>query len=456
MVLLEQRTSSRIPRLTRILIEHGNLLAEPAAPLRYDCPVAIEGRTILAVGQQPPQFAPDEVIDASDCLVLPGLFNAHCHSPMTLVRGWAEDLPFDRWLNERIWVAESVLQPEDVYWGAALAACELIRAGVVAFADHYFWMDRVAQVVQESGMKALLAWCVFGGDPQQEVGHTTFDTICDFTRQWHTAADGRIRTALGPHSPYMCPPAFLRQVARTAEALDVPVHLHLAESDEQVRRSLDQHGRTPVAQLEALGLMEQPLLAAHCISVDEADIELLARRKVFVAHTPKTYMKLAMGMPPLALLWQAGVTVALGTDGPASNSDLNLLEAMRLTGLVQKLQQSDPEAAPLRQLLGMATRDGARALGFDESGAIAPGAPADIVVVDTRGAHWTPRHDLVAGLVYASHPSDVTHLLVDGQLLLRKGELTTLDEERIRHEAERRARRLVGAPRMSRLRSYES
>lgn len=445
--------------MPRILIEHGDVLVDAGGvlELHHDHAVAIEGGTILALGQAPAGFSPDEIIDATEHLILPGFFNAHCHSPMTLVRGWAEDLPFDRWLNERIWVAESALDEEDVYWGAALAACEMIRAGVVAFADHYFWMDEVARVVEESGLKALLAWCLFGTGPDQEVGRATLGTATAFARRWQGAAGGRVRTALGPHSPYMCPPAFLRQVAREAEALDLPVHLHLAESDEQAARSIARHGLRPVPHVAAQGLMDRPgLLAAHCIAVDDDDVALLAEREVTVAHTPKTYLKLAMGMPPLGRLEQAGVRLALGTDGPASNTDLNMLEVMRLVGLLQKATRGDAAAMPIARLVQMATSGGARALGFAESGRLLPGAPADLLVVSTRGPHWAPRHDLGAGLVYGSHPSDIRHVLVDGRLLLRDGELLTLDEERIRREAERRALRMVGGTGLTPVRPYRS
>jgi 5-methylthioadenosine/S-adenosylhomocysteine deaminase len=448
--------------MSRTLIEHIELLTLDGdlAHLRRDVSIAIDGCTIAAVGETPPDFAADrdagaatlEVIDGRGLLAMRGLYNAHCHAAMTLERGWAEDLPFPRWLNEKIWVAESALQEEDVYWGAALAACEMIRGGVIGFADHYFWMNQVARVVEESGMRALLAWCLFGLGPEREVGAATLEQTVAFCRSWQGAADGRIRTALGPHSPYMCPPEFLRSVAEAAQAIGVPVHLHLAESDEQVQQSLKRHGRAPVAHLAALGVLDGPTLAAHCIAVDDAEIALLAEHGVSVAHTPKTYLKLAMGVAPISRLLARGVTVALGSDGPASSGDLNLLEVLRLTGLVHKHELRDASALPIATLLRLATTAGAAALGFSTD-ALAPGAPADLILLDARGPHWCPRHDLAAGVVYASHPSDVRYVFVDGRLLLRCGELLTLDEERICYEAEHRALRMVGQP-MSQLRSY--
>jgi len=415
--------------------------------------VALDGPTILAVGDVPEGFEPDEVIDGRERVALPGFFNAHCHAAMTLERGWAEDLPFDRWLNEKIWVAESALEEEDVYWGAALACCEMIRAGVVGFADHYFWMNQVARAVDEAGMKAHLSWTQFGTGTEEELGGVSLADTTRFVREWHGAADGRIRCGMGPHSPYMCPPDFLRRVVEAARELDVGIHLHVAESQEQVDNSIEAHGKTPVAHLESLGVFDGPTIAAHAILVDEVDLQILAGKGVHVAHTPKTYLKLAMGVAPLPDFLQNGVRVALGTDGPASNNDMNPLEVMRITGLHHKNALGKPEALPRTTLLRLATAAGARAMAFEGSGVLAPGRPADLILLDTRAPHWFPRHDLAAGVVYAAHPSDVSHVFVDGALLLRDGELLTLDEERIRYEAERRAFRMVGKP-MEQVRRY--
>jgi len=408
--------------------------------------LAIANETIVAVGQTPIDFAPDEVIDGDDRVILPAFYNAHTHAPMTLERGWAEDLPFDRWLNEKIWVAESALTEEDVYWGAALAACEMIRAGIVGFADHYFWMDQVAQVVNESGMKALLAWCVFGLGADKEIGGVTLERTIEFAQRWHNTVDGRVRVTLGPHSPYMCSDDFLQRVVAAAQQHGLGIHLHVAESIDQVENSLEAHGQTPVAHLAALGVFDERLstIAAHCIAVNEDDIALLAEKRVHVAHCPKTYLKLAMGMAPLQKFLEAGVAVALGTDGPASNNDLNLLEVMRLAGLYQKNDQRRPEVLPHDELLRLATQTGARALGFDRVGMIAPGQRADVILFNTDRPHWIPRHDLAANIVYAAHPSDITHVMCDGRWLLRNGALTTLDEEQIMREAERRAFRMAG------------
>jgi 5-methylthioadenosine/S-adenosylhomocysteine deaminase len=404
--------------------------------------VAIDGRAILAIGQVPAGFVPDEVIDGYNHLAVPGFFNAHCHSPMTFERGWAEDLPLDRWFNERIWVAESALTEEDVYWGAALAACEMIRGGCVAYNDHYFYMDRVAEVVEQSGLKATLTWAQFGLGRDKEVGADLAGTLA-FVDRWQGAAGGRIRTVLGPHSPYVCPPAFLREVSALAREHDLPLHIHLAESPQQVENSLAAHGLTPAAHLAACGIFDVPCVAAHALYLSDEDVALLAAHGVSVAHCPITYMKLAMGVNDLGRLLAAGVNVALGTDGPGSNNDMDMKAALRFAALLQKHHTGDAEALAGDLPLRVATANGARAMGFPGSGVLAPGHPADLILFDLDRPHLYPRHDLVANLVHSARASDVTHVIVDGRLLYRDGELLTLDEEKIKAEANRCAQRMV-------------
>ncbi|MBM4423265.1 MAG: amidohydrolase [Chloroflexi bacterium] len=415
--------------------------------------IAIEGNTILAVGDRPPDFHPDEIIDGYNHVALPGFFNAHCHSPMTFERGWAEDLPFPRWLNEKIWVAESALTPDDVYWGAALAACEMIRTGTVAFNDHYFYMDRVAEVVEQGGMKAMLTWCVFGIGDEKEVGANLDGTLA-FIERWQGKADGRIRLSLGPHSPYVCPPEFLARVAKIAAERKLPIHLHVAESKEQIDNSISAYGKTPVAHLESLGVFDAPCVAAHCLLVTDDDLDLLARRGVSVAHTPITYMKLAMGVNDLSRFLRRGINVAIGADGPGSNADMDMPAQIRQTAILQKHEWRNPEAFPGDTALRMATQNGAKAMGFARSGVIAPGFAADLTLFDFDKPHLYPRHNLVAHLVHSAKGSDVSHVIADGRLLYRNGELLTLDEEKILREAERHAFRMVGTE-MRSMREYK-
>lgn len=431
--------------MAEILIRHADVITldEKGRVLR-DAEVAISGATILAVGQAPADFRPDEVVDAAGHILMPGFFNAHTHAPMTLLRGYAEDLPLDRWFNERIWRVESALTAEDVYWGAALAAAEMIRAGVVGFADHYFYMDRVAQVALESGLRANLAWCAFGR-AEGEVG-TDMAGIARFVEEWQDAGEGRIKTFLGPHSPYMCSPQFLARTAAVAARLGTGIHIHVAESAEQVARSRAEHGMTPVELLAKNGIFDVPVLAVHCIYLEEIDYQILAANKATVVQCPTCHMKLGMGVTPVPALQAAGIQVALGTDGTASNNALDMLQEARHAALLQKLVAQDPTLLAGDLPLRLATQGGARAMGFTLSGEIAPGHAADLILLDCDTPRLRPRHDPLANVLYAAVSADVSDVMVAGRWLMRERALLTLDEEHILAEAERRAFRLVGAP----------
>jgi 5-methylthioadenosine/S-adenosylhomocysteine deaminase len=438
--------------MARILIKHADIITlDDAGAILRDAEVAIEDECIVAVGQAPVDFQPDEMLDATNHVLLPGFVNAHTHAPMTFERGWAEDLPLNRWFNERVWVVESQLTSEDVYWGAMLAAAEMIRSGTVSFADHYFFMDRVAEAAEQAGLRTLLAWCVFGEDGN--IGTDIAGTV-DFVQRWQGAASGRIRTILGPHSPYMCEPYFLARTAAVAARLGVGIHIHLAESQQQVDNSLAKYDRSPVELLEANGVFDVPVIAAHCIYINEIDQAILARRGVTVVQCPNCHMKLGMGVTPVPALLAQGVNVALGTDGTASSNDLNMLKEARLAALIQKLYHADPEVMPGDLPLRMATQHGATALGWPDSGVIAAGKRADLILLDCDQPHWRPRHDLIANLLHSAQAGDVEHVMVAGRWLMKARRLVTLDEERILWEAERRALALVDRD-LASMRAYQ-
>jgi 5-methylthioadenosine/S-adenosylhomocysteine deaminase len=422
--------------MRRLLIKRVSVLCfEAAGSILPAADIAIEGSRIVAVGRVPEDFRPDETLDGYNHLAMPGFWNAHTHAPMSLLRGYAEDLPGDRWFFERVRPAEALIDAGDVHWGAALAACEMIRGGTVGFNDHYFHMNRVAEVVEASGMKATLAWTQFG-IPGVDVGSDLAGAAA-FAERWHGAADGRIRCVLGPHSPYICPSEFLRDVSALARERRLGLHIHLAETAQQVQDSLSSHGLTPVAYLEASGVFDVPCVAAHTIHASTDDIAILRARGVSVVHCPISYLKLGLEVNDLRPMLDAGVNVALGTDGAASNNDMDMNAAVRFTALVQKFVRKDAETLAGDLPLRLATTNGARAMGFSESGVLATGNAADIVLVDLDRPHLYPRHDLVANLVHSARASDVTHVIVDGRVLYRNGELLTLDEEKIKTEVRR-------------------
>lgn len=430
--------------MSTLLLKHAAVLTLNAEnTILESSSIAIQDEKIIAIGEPPREFVADETIDAQHHVALPGFFNAHTHAAMTLLRGSAEDLPLDRWFNEGIWRTESALQEEDVYWGVALAACEMLRSGTVAFADHYFYMHNVARVVQESGMKALLAWCVFGSDFAKEMGPTTLELTSDFVAEFQNSAGGRIKTMLGPHSPYISTERSLRDAANVARKLGVGCHIHVSESQAQVENSYKQFGKSPVAYLNELGIFDNPSIAAHAIYVNDEDMEILCAKKVSVAACPKTHLKLAMQTTRIVDLLNAGVHVALGTDGAASNNNLDMLEVMRLAALLQKHDSGDATVLPSMEALRLATQHGARAMGFNNSGVLQVDADADLILLDMDKPHLVPRHNLAANIVHSARASDVNYVIVNGKVLLRQGELTTLDEEKIMREAEARGLRMA-------------
>jgi 5-methylthioadenosine/S-adenosylhomocysteine deaminase len=441
-------TTIHIRNLEIVTLDQGGTL-------HHGADLVVRDGRLSHLGPAPADLHADQVVDGRGKAAMPGLVNAHCHSPMTFERGWAEDLPFERWLNEKIWVQESVLTSDDVYWGAALAACEMIRSGTVAFNDKYFHMDRVAEVVAQSGLKAGLTWTVFGLDNDREFTGRDLQGTAEWIRQVHGSAGGRIRTFVGPHSPYVCSEAFLRQTVELAHELGVGIHLHLAETEQQVQQSLERYDARPVQHVDALGVFDVPggCVAAHCLAIDEADTAVLAEKGVHVPHSPITYMKLAMPFPPLSERLAAGVRVALGTDGPASNGDLDMFAAIRQTALIHKYQALDPEAIPGDTALRLATRKAA--LGFQESGALEIGGPADLILVNLDAPHMRPLHSLVANLVHSAKGADVTDVMVEGRWLMRDRELQTLDEEEILREAESHAQDMVRRG-MRQVREYRS
>jgi 5-methylthioadenosine/S-adenosylhomocysteine deaminase len=292
-------------------------------------------------------------------------------------------------------------------------------------------------------MKALLAWCVFGSDFAPEMGPTTLELTGDFVAEFQNRAGGRIKTMLGPHSPYISTERSLQRSAEIAHTLGVGCHIHVSESAGQVDNSYRQFGKSPVAYLNDLGIFDNPSIAAHAIYVNDDDIEILRAKHVSVAACPKTHLKLAMKTTRIADLQNAGVQVALGTDGAASNNNLDMLEVMRLAALLQKHDTGDATVLSSTQALKLATQCGARAMGFENSGTIRVGADADLILFDMDKPHLVPRHNLAANIVHAAQGSDVNYVIVNGNVLLRKGELTTLDQDRIMREAEARGLRMA-------------
>jgi 5-methylthioadenosine/S-adenosylhomocysteine deaminase len=425
-----------------LLIRGATMLTVNAAnEVLEHADLAIADDKIVGVGSAPPGFTPERVLDGHDRIVLPGLINTHTHLSMTLMRNYADDLAFWPWLMERVKPLEDHLVPEDVRIGARLGIAELIRGGTTCFHDMYFELDQVAGEVARTGLRARLCGALFDNSGQ---GEKLLRAAVELHEQWHGAAAGRVTVGLAPHSAYLCSPAYLREILGEAERLECGLHIHVAETEREVSESRERHGVTPVQQLAELGCFRVPTVAAHGIYVDETDRRLLREGRVSVAHNPGSNLKLANGIAPVQTLLDDGVNVSLGTDGAASNNNLNMLEEMHLAALLQKWLRRDAEALPAREVLRMATIRGAQALGLDAHiGSLEVGKQADVVMIDAARPHLAPRHDPVALLVYSAQAADVCTVLVDGRILMEDHELTTIDEESLLTAATEQTRSLL-------------
>ncbi len=379
-----------------------------------------------------------DVILARGKVAIPGLVNAHTHAAMTIVRGYADDLNLQDWLNQ-VWAVEAQMSPEDIYWGTQLALAEMLRSGTVAFADMYFHMEHVARAVADAGMRVALSPGLLGILPQADKALAEAEALA---KDWHGAENGRIRVILGPHAPYTCPPEYLRKVAGVAARTGLGVHIHLSETRREVEDSLKLYGLTPILLAHRNGLFDVPVLAAHCVHATEEEIELLARTGAWVAHNMGSNLKLGSGIAPVPKMLSQGVKVALGTDGAGSNNNLDMLEEVYLVATVHKGVHQDATIIPAPLALKLGTWAGAQALGFDDAGILKPGYQADFLLLHLSSPHMVPIHSLMSNLVYSARSADVSDVFVAGRPLMLNGNLLTIDEERAMAEVSARAKRL--------------
>ena len=438
--------------MSGLLIRDATILpmaGEKSELLRGD--IVVRGSTIASVAGQGEAAQPGveagagegmQVIEAGGMLAMPGLVNCHQHAAMTLFRGYSDDLRLMEWLETKIWPAEARLTAEDVYWGTMLAIAEMIRSGTTTFADMYFFMDDVARAVSETGIRASLARGLLFMDRHGEERLRQARTLYE---GWHGAADGRVTVMLGPHSPYTCPPEGMRKVLALAAELRAPVHIHLAETVEEDEQCHSAYGKSPARYLADLGLFaEHQVLAAHAVHLSEDDLDLMAGMRGGISHNPVSNQKLGCGVAPVTETRARGIAVGLGTDGAGSATTLDMFEEVRAAAWLQKNRAGDPTALTAYEALRMATREGARALGLDgRIGTLEPGKAADLILVDLRRAHLTPRFDPVALLAYAAGGGDVDTTIVNGRVLMLHRRLLTIDEGEVLEQVEARARRVI-------------
>ncbi|MDL2225920.1 amidohydrolase [Eubacteriales bacterium OttesenSCG-928-M02] len=392
----------------------------------------------------PPEMDYEEHYDGAGKLLVPGLVNAHSHLPMTLLRGYGENMTLDRWLNERIFPFEAKMTGEDVYWATLLGLLEMVRFGITSTSDMYYHGEEMARAVMESGMKANLSLSTICFDERAYKELPIYEEARELMKGWQGAGDGRIRIDLCIHGEYTSTPRVVKGLADYAKETGCRVQVHVSETQKEHEECKMRHGKTPVKYFYDLGLFDVPATAAHCVWIEEGDMALLAEKDVTVATCPVSNLKLASGIAPIVPLLKKGVRVALGSDGVASNNDADLYQDRKILSMVQKYRENDPTVLGTKEAFQISTKNGAMAQGRLDTGSIGVGQKADLCVIDFDQPHLQPVHDGLSTLIYAVTGQDVCLTMVDGQVLYRDGLYPTMDMERIIAQVQERKERIVG------------
>jgi 5-methylthioadenosine/S-adenosylhomocysteine deaminase len=423
-----------------LLVTHGTVITvDPDRRVIDDGAVAIDGPRIVAVdpaSEIAARYRGADTIDASGSVVMPGLINTHTHAPMVLFRGLADDLALMDWLQKYIFPAEAkTVSPEFVRVGTRLAALEMIESGTTAYADMYYFEDEIARATKAAGLRGVLGETIIQFPVAD--AKTPADSLARTERfAAEFAGDDLITPAVAPHAMYTLDADTLKACRALADRLHLPVIIHLAETEDEVKTAADKYHLTPTAFLDSIGFWGPRTIAAHAVHVTPEDIVILARHHVGVSHNPESNMKLASGTAPVTAMRAAGVTVGLGTDGAASNNDLDMFEAMRQAAFLHKLATKDPRAIPAPVAIEMATIDGARVLGMEKSiGSLEAGKLADLIVVSMASARQTPMYDAQSHIVYVTRGDDVKTTIVNGKILMRDRKVLTLDEASVLADA---------------------
>lgn len=422
---------------------HGDILAPDFSVIKSGW-LGVDGDTICYVGAEKP-YGFKGFRDFAGHLLMPGLFNLHTHAAMVLLRGLGSGLPLDRWLNEAMFPIEERLTPEDINIGTRLAMMEMLACGTVSFSDMYDIPRVTAELVADAGMKANLTRPILALDKTEpyEKNFRAAEAL-EFHKDWHGAAGGRIKIDFAIHAEYTCYDDVVRKHAEDCRKRGAIMHLHLSETAKEHAECKQRHGKTPARWFYDLGVFDNPTIAAHCVMAEPGDIAIMREKGVTAVHNPSSNMKLGSGFMPLRQMLDAGVNAALGTDGAASNNNLNLFEEMHLASLIHCGYANDPTIVGPRDILFMATRNGAAAQGRKDCGALVCGNKADIVAVSLEKPHMAPAHDIPSLLVYSAQGSDVAMTMVDGKVLYENGEYTTIDAERVRFDLAKSLVRLFG------------
>ena len=430
-----------------LIVNHGAVVTmDGSRRIVDDGAIAIKGDAIAAVDTTANiarAWQADKVIDAHGGLIMPGLINAHTHLSMSLFRGLADDLALDDWLNKYIFPAEHRFVTRDfVTWATRLSALEMIEGGTTTVADMYYYEDDVAEALKVAGMRGILGETIIGfPSPDSPDAAAALRYTQTFIKRWQ--GDPLITPAVAPHSIYTCSETLLKDAAALAQREHAPLLIHLAEAPFELEKSRKEHGLTPVQYLSRIGVLGPNVVAAHCIWLDQADVQTMAHSGAGCSYNPSSNMKTAAGLMPAVELLAAGVPVGIGTDGAASNNNQDMFVEMNLAAKEQKFARMDPKAMSAQQVVEMATITGARALHLDQqTGSLEVGKKADLIVVDTTAPHATPMYNPYSAIVYALKASDVSATVIGGKVVMQDRHVLTLDEPAIRAKAAEYAKQL--------------
>lgn len=396
--------------------------------------ICIMDKLIVSVGDVPENFVAEKTIDASEMLAIPGLVNCHAHTYMSLFRNLADDLTFEDWLFGSIMPREDSLSADDAYWGSMLSCCEMLKSGTTCFMDMHMFPNMSARAADMLGMRAAMTRGLTGSDRNDEGGLRRLNEHISEMEEFKN--NSRITFKMGPHAIYTCGQDYLEFLIEKAHELGQEFHIHLSETENEVESCIKERGISPVEYLDSLGFFDIKTAAAHCVHLSEKDMDILAARNVSVIHNPKSNLKLANGIAPVAQMVDKGINVCMGTDSQASNNTNNLFSDINFAALLQKGITHVPTVCPAGQVMEFATKNGAKALGIN-SGELAAGKQADIVLMELNRSQLCPKNDLLAALVYSANGSEVDTVIIDGEIVLEKGRLTKFDENEIYARAEK-------------------
>lgn len=403
--------------------------------------IYIDGDSICAIGQAPQGFIADRVIDGTDKLLVPGFVNAHTHIYMTSMRNRADDLNFMAWLFDNVVPMENTLTPEDAYWGIQLGCMEMLESGVTSMLDMHMFPMVTAKALADSGMRAVISRGLQGSRDSKEAGENRFAQAVVEMEAFRDVPT--LSFMLAPHAPYTCDDYYLNRVAEKATELGVGINTHLSESLDEQKTIKERYDMTPAELYDRCGILRENTVCAHCVYLSESDMELLAKRGSSVAHNPASNMKLGNGFAPVAQMIEHGINVCIGTDGCCSNNNQSMLREMGLAALIHKGTSKEATTVTAAQVFEMATKNGAKALGLaDVTGEIAVGKRADLSLFDLNSSGFFPLGDPKAALSYANAGLKAETVLVNGEILLEKGEFKTIDAERVRYEIKELQKRL--------------